>query len=168
MSNTTSHTRCTGCGALLPNIDGPTHKYMTSTPACYAHFNTILAAEYSDPLLLPVHRFSVDTYAVQHPGHDKTRQQIQSVGLHLARLGLQLGSDLPPKETNDVMLGLTPHKHTLVYLTPPDSFTITAADVAPFAGTDQHAEKSLEWARATWDDGAPHHAYIQNWTAQHI
>ncbi len=57
-------------------------------------YGVILQHEYSDPRLLPTHRLSVDTYAIQHPG-DGSRRAIQSVGLHLARLMIQLESPAP-------------------------------------------------------------------------
>ncbi len=159
-------TICTGCGALLDMSEGPVHRYMDGSPACYALFNQILACEYSDPTLLSTHRFTVDTYAVQHPGHAKTRQQIQSVGLHLARLGLQLTRAIPPKETNEVMLGLGKHKRTLDYMEPPLQFRMTVADVAKFSGGSQHSDKVREWAASTWEDWSDHHDYIQRWTAK--
>ena len=157
---------CSGCGARLEALEGPTHDYMEGSPACFALFNQLLACEYSDRSLLPTHRLTVDTYAVQHPGRDKTRKQIQSVGLHLARLGLQLASSRPPKETNDVMLGLGKHKHTLEYIEPPKQFSKTVADIAEFAGTSHHPDKVREWAISTWNDWSDQHDYIVNWTAK--
>lgn len=68
---------CPGCGAQLPDIEGPVHRYMTSSPACWRLFGELLAAEYSDPDLIVTHRLSVDTYAIQHPG-GQSRQAIQS------------------------------------------------------------------------------------------
>ncbi len=85
---------CQGCTAPLTAIDGPVHDYMEGSAACFELFNKILAHEYSDPNLLSTHRLTVDTYAVQHPGSGDNRKQIQSVGLHLARLGLQLDKPL--------------------------------------------------------------------------
>lgn len=155
---------CPGCKVELPVVDGPSHPYMTGSSACFAMFNQILACEYSNRALMQTHRLTVDTFAVQHPGSDKTRQQIQSVGLHLARLGVQIDRKLTPRETNDVMLGLGKHKHTLEYLEPPDQFTITVADVVPAAGTERHSERVKAWASATWDDWAHHHSDIRRWT----
>lgn len=142
------------------------HNYMEGSPSCFEKFTQILASEYSDPTLLSTHRLSVDTYAVQHPGKARTRPQIQSVGLHLARLGIQLKRSVTPKETNDVMLGLGKHKHTLGYIEPPVHFAMTAADVAEFSGTRQHSEKVMEWANSTWEDWNEHHEYILNWAAR--
>ena len=149
---------------MLNSIDGPTHEYMKSSPACFAMFGDILAAEYSDPTLLDTHRITVDTYAVQHPGESASRREIQSVGLHLARLMLQLESTIPPKETNDVMLRLGPHKQTLNYLESPTQFTMTIANVHPFIGTNRHSSMVRNWALATWNDWHLHHEYIKNWT----
>lgn len=162
----TEETECPGCGAVLPRIDGPVHPYMGGSPACFEHFTKILAFEYSNPSLLPTHRLTVDTYAVQHPGRERTRRQIQSVGLHLARLGLQLDGPIPPKETNDVMLGLGPHKHTLELVEAPKRFSMTVANVAEHAGTPLHSVKVREWALATWNDWSAYHEYIQQWTTK--
>lgn len=129
-------------------------------------FNQILAYEYSDPDLLPTHRLTVDTYAVQHPGEGRTRQQIQSVGLHLARLGLQLEKTISPKETNDVMLGLGKHKRTLEYLKPPRHFEMTVADVAEFAGCSQHSDEIKACAISAWKAWSNHHDYILRWAAK--
>ncbi|MEP3276821.1 MAG: DUF5946 family protein [Stappiaceae bacterium] len=159
-------TACPGCGVQLEKVEGPVHEYMEGSPACFALFTQLLACEYSDRALLPTHRLTVDTYAVQHPGRDKTRQQIQSVGLHLARLGLQLARPLPPKETNDVMLGLGRHKHTLEFIEPPKRFSATVANPAEFVGTPRHADKVREWAVSTWNDWSDHHDYILRWTTK--
>ena len=161
-------TACPGCHVMLPAIDGPTHAYMESSPACFAHFTAILAHEYSDERLLQTHRLTVDTFAVQHPGRAGSRPQIQSVGLHLARLCMQLDRPLPPKETNDVMLGLSRHKHTLELLELPRSFAITAANVSPYAGTSDHGARVIAWATATWHDWSKYHDYIREWIARWI
>jgi len=143
---------------------------MHSSPACFAAFNTLLTAEYSgydDHALRNVHRLTVDTWAVQHPGSPTDRRAVQSVGLHLARLWLQLEHPRPPAHTNAVMLDFSRHKATLPPLTPPTAFRITVADVAPDAGSPQHAAKVRAWAEATWHDWAAHHAFIRQWVADH-
>jgi hypothetical protein len=139
------------------------HAYMTSSPACWAAFGRVLEAEYSLPHLMPVHRLSVDAYAVQHPGDPADRRAVQSVGLHLARLWRQLERPTPPAETNAVMQDFAARKATLVYLPPPHRFSMTIADVAPHAGSSAHGEKALAWARAAWADWSAHHAYIRAW-----
>jgi hypothetical protein len=155
---------CIGCGGLFAPFDGPTHEYMESAPACWRAFGDLLAAEYSAPDLLPVHRLSVDAYAVQHPG-GASRQAIQSVGLHLARLMVQLETPRPPAETNEVMRRFAGRKASLERLTPPTKYSMTLADVAPFIGGSQHAGKIREWARAAWEDWRGAHDYIRRWAA---
>jgi Family of unknown function (DUF5946) len=61
---------CPGCGAMLPPSTGPTHESIGASPACWAVFGEVLAAEYSDGTFWPAHRISVDAYAAQHPGTD--------------------------------------------------------------------------------------------------
>lgn len=158
---------CVGCGASFEKIDGPVHEYMHSSPACFAAFNTLLVEEYSSPALKDVHRFTVDTWAVQHPGSKDERRAIQSVGLHLARLFLQVQSPRPPAETNAVMLDISRHKGTLKYLAPPQAFGVTVADVAPFAGSVSHAERVRRWAEATWCDWSAHHDYVRQWISDY-
>ncbi len=163
--------RCIGCGAEFHAMDGPVHDYMHSSPACFAAFNALLAAEYSSPALMGIHRLTVDTWAVQHPGEYPTipgdRRAIQSVGLHLARLMLQLEHPRPPTETNAVMLDFSRYKSTLKRLTPPAVFTTTVAEIAPFAASPSHIEKVRGWAQTTWNDWSADHAYIRQWIADH-
>jgi len=159
--------RCPGCGAEFDVFDGPVHAYMRSSPACFAAFNELLVAEYSMKELRAVHRLTVDAWAVQHPGSAEDRRAIQSVGLHLARLLLQLESPRSPEETNAVMLDFSHHKNTLKHLPPPTAFSVTVADIVPFAGTPEHTKKVHEWAEATWCDWSAHHEYIRQWVAEH-
>lgn len=154
--------KCPGCRALFSTQDGPTHRHMISSPACWHQFGELLAAEYSSAALMHTHRLSVDAYAVQHPG-DQSRQAIQSVGLHLARLMTQLDTPTPPEETNNVMLGFAQRKSTLTFLERPENFTMTIAGVASFIGTEQHAEAVRSWAQSAWDDWHQHHDYIRTW-----
>jgi hypothetical protein len=151
--------RCLGCGGLFARATGPVHRYMTSSPGCWEAFGQVLAAEYGDPSLLPVHRLSVDAYAVQHPG-DGSRRAIQSVGLHLARLYAQLEWRLEPEEANRFMLMAGRFKANLQALPSPADFTITVADVAPLAGTGHHAQAVRRWARSSWEAWSDCHALI--------
>lgn len=154
--------RCVGCGAMFRPESGPVHRYMDSSPACWAAFGRILAAEYSNPELMKVHRLSVDTFAVQHPGSG-SRQAIQSVGLHLARLHFQLERSPEPAQANAFMLRVAARKHTLPRLSPPPHFAITTAEVAPVAGTEDHAALVRQWAQSAWQSWAHAHHFIKTW-----
>jgi Family of unknown function (DUF5946) len=154
--------KCPGCGDLFVKRDGPVHPYMLSSPACWAWYGEVLAWEYSTPNLLATHRLTVDTYAVQHPGTGD-RAAIQSVGLHLARLMIQLDSAVTPREANDVMLGLGKSKSSLPFLEPPVSFVSTVADIALDGSIDDHIRAVRAWARATWMSWCEHHQFIRSW-----
>src|SRR5689334_17173258 len=73
---------CPGCGLVLAEHDGPTHAYIGASPACWAKYGELLVREFGELRNPEVHRLSVDTYAVQHPGVPE-RRSIQSVAVHL-------------------------------------------------------------------------------------
>lgn len=158
----TAPSACPGCGALFTPEDGPIHRYMISSPACWAAFGRIMAAEYSDPALMPVHRLSVDAFAVQHPG-DGSRQATQSVGLHLARLHVQLERGLTPDQAHAFMLRAAENKVSLPALPTPELFNLTTADVGPLAGTSRHIEAVQAWAESAWRAHTASHAPIRRW-----
>lgn len=156
---------CPGCGSVLPEQDGPIHAYMTSSPACFAAFGRLLEAEYSDYSLARVHRLTVDTWAVQHPGDPRDRRAVQSVGLHLARLLVTDCAPSDPGPTNRAMGDFADRKASLPFLPPPPAFTLTVADIAPHAGTPEHEARVVAWAQAIWNDWSDHHDVIRDWVA---
>jgi len=136
---------------------------MKSSPGCWSIYGGILAREYRDPLYWGVHRLTVDTYAIQHPGGGD-RQSIQSVGLHLVRLCLFLEHGLEETHANAGMKTAAKHKHTFTWLAPPDSVgTITAADVARAKSTAEHQEVVHAWATQAYRAWSPHHDTIRSW-----
>ena len=153
---------CPGCGGLFPAEDGGIHPYMLGSPGCWARYGRVLAREYADPALLAVHRLSVDAYAVQHPGVDD-RRAVQSVGLHLARLWLQLERRPSPRGAQAAMVRFAARKATLPRLNPPAAYTVTAADMPLDASADDQAAAVEGWARAAWTAWWPHHDFIGTW-----
>lgn len=154
---------CPGCGAAFPRGDGPVHRYMASSPACWAAFGEVLAREYSEPLLQPTHRLSVDAYAVQHPGVP-SRQSIQSVGVHLIRLCLFLEHGLTPQRANEAMLRAGAIKRTFEWLDPPASpGEITVRDVWQTRTLAAHADMVLRWAQSAWAAWSIHHQTVRTW-----
>jgi len=143
--------KCISCGGEFPDIDGPVHRYMNSSPGCWAVYGEILAREYSDPTYFEVHRLTVDAYAVQHPG-STDRQSIQSVGVHLIRLCLFLEHGLTPENANDAMLEAGKYKHSFTWLVAPASLgSITAANVVKVKTVEEHKAIIRAWAQSTWD-----------------
>ncbi len=160
----TSPTRCPGCGGVFPAHDGPTHRYLESSPGCWAAYGEVLAREYGDPALFGrVHRLTVDSYAVQHPG-SPSPQSIQSVALHLLSLCLMLEHGATPQQATAAMQSGAQAKACYFWLAPPTSpGAITVADVQMAKTPQAHEGLVREWARATWAAWSVHHMTIQSW-----
>ena len=160
--------KCPSCGGLFPDIDGPTHRYMVSSPGCWAAFGEVLQREYGDPALQDVHRLTVDAYAAQHPG-TRSRQSVQSVGLHLVRLYLQLEGGLSTPRANDAMLALGQHKHELSWLEPPASIgQVTIADVVPCLGPEEHRAAVRMWAQSVLAAWSVHRPTLERWAEKWV
>ncbi|HEX2586330.1 MAG TPA: DUF5946 family protein [Steroidobacteraceae bacterium] len=156
-------THCPGCGVLLPEVEGPSHRYMHSSPACWQAFGQILEREYSRPELFEVHRLCVDSYAVQHPG-STSRQAIQSVGLHLVRLCWFLERGLSATDANDALLNATKHKADMTWLKPPESLgDVNVKVVLAAEGVEQHKAAVRAWADSAWKAWSSHHDVIRRW-----
>jgi hypothetical protein len=160
----TNSVRCPGCGAIFPRIEGPTHRYLESSPGCWAAYGEVLAREYGDPLLFEqVHRLTVDAYAVQHPGQPSP-QSIQSVALHLISLCLLFEHGATPQEATAAIGAGTKTKSRYVWLSPPASLgTLTVAYVQPATEAQAHAESVRRWASAAWSAWSTHHATVRSW-----
>jgi hypothetical protein len=96
---------CPGCGALFPPHDGPTHRYIGASAACWALFSWSVVAGQTDVTELlaqsripdsrapvpprrgapPIEALWGDAYGVQHHGGNSL-QAIQSVAVHLLNL----------------------------------------------------------------------------------
>lgn len=138
---------------------------MTSSPACWAAFNAVIAREFADPALMEVHRLSVDAWAVQHPG-DGSRRAIQSVGLHLARLWVQLDQGLSGEAANAAMLDFARRKADLPELPARPAYALTVADVVDAVAPSAHRAAVRRWAEATWADWSDQQQLIQSWARQ--
>jgi len=155
--------KCVGCNGLFPDIDGPIHRYMKSSSGCWAAFGEVLVREYSDPNYYPVHRLTVDAYAVQHPG-TQSRQNINSVGAHLIRLCLFIEKGLLEEHANDAMLKATRNKQIFQWLEPPTSLgSLTVADILKTKTAVEHTKAVREWANEAWDAWSPYHDTIRMW-----
>lgn len=161
--DTSKLTACVGCGALLEERDGPTHRYLESSPACWAIYGEILTREYSNPELMDIHRLSVDAYAIQHPGRE-SNSTINSAAIHLMRLYLLLEQGLEMRFANDAIKALSEDKRVFHWLTPPSSMgAITVVDVWKTNSIEEHKKAVKEWAMSAWHAWAPHHATIRKW-----
>lgn len=155
--------KCIGCGGLFRDIEGPTHRYMESSPGCWAAYGEVATREYSDPAYAVVYRLGVDAYAVQHPGRPSP-QSIQSVAVHLIRLCLCLKHGLHNDRANQAMLAAVRVKSKFVWLTPPaNGGGITVADVHRTTTAEEHTALVRAWAESAWTAWKSHHAQIEAW-----
>ncbi|HVB31200.1 MAG TPA: DUF5946 family protein [Gemmatimonadaceae bacterium] len=151
-------TRCVGCGAAFEDLDGPVHRYMTSSPACWARYGELLGRLATRPDLQDVRQMCVDAYAVQHPGTPNP-QAIQSVALHLLSMRRYLVEGLPATP-----LRVVGEKGSFVWLTPPAMRgECTVADM-PIEGTVNVLRDAARfWVESTWTAWAPHHRQVAVW-----
>lgn len=76
---------CYGCGAALPPFDGPTHRYIGASAACWDLFSRLLHGGEPPLAPAPLNALLLDAYAVQHAG-TPSPQAIQSVAVHALTL----------------------------------------------------------------------------------
>ena len=147
--------RCFGCGALVADLVGPTHRYMLSAPGCWQLYGHLLGAEY------PRTQLSVDGYAVQHPGQPGP-QASQSVCVHLMNLCrvLERGGGLAGSV--GFLQGLTHRDYP--WLTPPPArYEFTVVDLLQAADQDAFASIESGFAAAAWSAWSAHHVTVRGW-----
>lgn len=158
--------RCVGCQAEFGDVDGPTHEYMLSSPGCWAAYGKVLAREYGDRRLMRMHRLTVDTYAVQHPGVNLPAAR-RSVAVHLSRLYLLLEGGWSMERVNDnAMLAITEFKDRCDWLEPPTmAGTLSVLEVLQAASNEEHQTRVRAWAESVWKAWAVHHDTVRKWCA---
>jgi Family of unknown function (DUF5946) len=146
---------CPGCQAVLPLLEGGAiHRYMTSSAACWAAFNSLNDPEHP---LAPseFNNLIVDAYAVQHPG-TPSDQTINSVAIHAMVLYGILERGFKPDQA--LWLRQRPgrikstDKHSRFdWLTPPSfDSSLTVADVAAGKTPNNRSELVEHWVKDVW------------------
>ena len=155
---------CPGCGGRFADApDSASHRYMESSPGCWAAYGEVLAREYSQPEFFRIHKFTVDAYAVQHPGQPSP-QSIQSVALHLIRLCLMLEEGAGAERATAVMQKAAANKAAFHWLDPPSSRgEVTVANVHGAASPEEHASLVRAWAESAWNEWSSHHETVRGW-----
>lgn len=153
---------CRGCGAPVPEIEGPTHRYLESSAGCWQLYGNVLAKEFGDVLYGVAHPFSVDAYAVQHPG-SPSPQTIQSLAVHLISLCLVFENGVPPHEAARArQRAKARFRDEFAWLEPPsDLGAVTVVHVERASGPEEHRERAEEWARSAWRAWRIHHPVIR-------
>jgi Family of unknown function (DUF5946) len=157
--------RCSGCGLELPSIDGPVHRYMESTPACWAKYGELLAREYENPEYMAAHRLTVDTYAIQHPG-TPSPQSIQSVAVHLISIYAVLERSMDQRQAT-ALIQVCADKGRFQWLTPPaPAYPLNVLHPLSATSAAEHSAAVREWAQCAWQAWAAHHGQVRVWAAQ--
>ena len=149
------HITCPGCGIVGGVDEGETHHYMTSSPFCWKVYGDILGKEYQDPAYMAHHRFTVDAYALQHPG-TKNAQSIQSVNIHLLALHLIFAKDMEIAKVLSFMQSISQKtKNNIIafeWLSPPKTQSgLTVEDVIKADTAEAHGKIVHSWARDVYD-----------------
>lgn len=156
---------CPSCGAVTATSDGPVHRYLESSPGCWAAYGEVLAREYSDYHYARHHHFTVDAYALQHPGKSSP-QTIQSAAVHLASLCKIIEDGYSNADSTKFMQKFVNHKERFFWLQPPSNLgEITLMDVLAATDADSHLAMVKCWALSTWDAWQHHHDQVRQWLA---
>jgi hypothetical protein len=155
--------RCIGCGAPFPDVAGPTHAYMESSPGCWAAYGELLAREYGRREFWECHRLTVDAYAVQHPGRPSGRSA-QSVAGHLMCLCLVLERGMPAAGAVRILKAAVEGGGPYPWLPPPASRgRLAVSHPLGATGAREHLSRVREWAASAWEAWAGHHAQVHSW-----
>ncbi len=154
---------CLGCGALVPETDGPgpTHAYMLASPGCWALFGEASAREHADVRYRRGGLQMVDAYAVQHPGVPERRSS-QSVWIHLVSLCLRLEQRLADDVTIRAIQRLASERRDYPWLEPPPSLgDVTVVDVHAATTAEAHVAAVRRWCESAWAAWAAHHEPVR-------
>jgi hypothetical protein len=155
--------RCPGCGAQFPADGGTGHPYIGASPGCWSVYGDVLAREYGEYGLPPVHRLTVDTYAAQHPGAP-SRKSIQSVAVSLVGLYVILERGFELHKASRVTSEAAAYRTRYSWLEPPDlTACLSIADIAAADSLSRHEDRVWEWARSVWDAWMQHHQTVKSW-----
>ena len=162
MANAETET-CPSCGAVtLVSPLQVTHRYLGSSPGCWATYGKLLAREYSDLHYMRVHALTVDAYAAQHPG-EESPQTVSSINVHLASLMAFFDYGMEISRLAGLKQDLAKQKTRFEWPATPENLgKMTVLDVLASTNASEHAELIEAWARSVFDAWAPWHGRIRN------
>jgi hypothetical protein len=171
---TTPLERCPGCAAILPHSNGPTHRYLGASSACWALYSALSGA--GEPTLAPnpLRPLLVDAYAAQHPG-TPSDQATQSVAVHLLALYGVLVRGMPPEKAlwirqRAVRLQGQPKHSRFGWLTPPSfAGSLTIVDIVEAPTPSERSERVTEYIHSVWQIWAKAHVgAVARWYEQFV
>ena len=155
---------CPGCGAVLPEHDGPKHAYLGASPACWALYERLARPSSAQADATRVRRLVKDAYSAQHPGVPQ-RRSVQSVAVHLMGLCLLLERDGQVRRPVAVLGRMPPRRPLdLHWLEPPRlRGSLTIVDALQPVDWEERAARVEAWASEVWAAWEPHHATVRRW-----
>jgi uncharacterized protein DUF5946 len=149
-------TACIGCGGLIPDVDGPTHRYIGASPGCWAIYTELVAGGLPAS---PLSALAVDAYAVQHPGVPGP-QSTPSVWIHLTALQLSLEAGWRTDQLMRIRAAAAGAFDGWPWLEPPRSMgPVTVVDVADRGSSDANVVNA--WVRGAWEAWRDHHSAVR-------
>jgi hypothetical protein len=148
---------CVGCRGLVPDEDGPIHRYMTASPGCWRIYTELGVGSMPQ---MPRSTLTVDAYAVTHPGVPGP-QSTPSVWIHLVTLCAILEKGWPVGQAVRLRRTAADAFEGWPWLERPDAMgAVTAVDVAgAVALGDAARSRDLvgAWVDGAWAAWSDHH-----------
>lgn len=164
---------CFSCGAKSLNIEGACHPYMLSSPGCYEMFTEVLEKEYSDLEYARAHHYTVDAYALQHPGDLSNPKAINSVGIHLVSLYCHFELGFAIHQCAEIKVKVAEWNKAERFIHPlpkPEEFSgLTLFDVWDNDIPERHFEVAKEWAKDAMDSWlTSSRGIVEDWISPYI
>ena len=161
---------CVGCRALVPDLEGPTHRYIGASPGCWAAYGRLSEKEAADFRFMRYHQLTVDAYCAQHPG-EPSPQAVRSVAVHLVALHLQLERETPTEglyAARQRVASLAKEgRLNLGWLEPPASMgAVTVLRALEARDPAEYGEVARLWAESVWWAWSAHHETVRLWAAR--
>jgi hypothetical protein len=152
--------RCYGCGALVPDVTWPSHRYVGASPGCWAIYAEVAGGGLLPPLQTPYGALVVDAYMAQHPGVPGP-QSTRSVWVHLIALHLVLEGGWPASQLVRIRKAVADVFPALSWLEPP-SFRgeVTFPDLTE-AFAIPSGDLARHWVDGVWAAWAIHHELVR-------
>ncbi len=151
---------CEGCGAMVPDVTWPSHRYVGASPGCWAIYAEVAGGGLLPPLPSPYGALVVDAYMAQHPGVPGP-QSTQSVWVHLIALQSVLEGGWPTSQLVRIRKSVGEVFPDLPWLEPPaflGEVTFPDLDAASEGPLDELAAR---WIDGVWAAWAAHHEAIR-------
>src|SRR3712207_3945272 len=155
---------------MVPNISGPTHRYIGASPGCWALYGELLEKEAGDFRYARSHQLTVDAYCAQHPGVPSP-QAVRSIAVHLVglhfQLERQLERDLPAEELYAARQRVRRSASKVSWASAawrcPRPWGRSRSSTSSRQDPAEHARRARGWAESVWEAWMAHHEVVRRW-----